>query len=83
MLPGETASCGGVKPIPTIEFRLFPPLLAKVRTLLKLPDVTGLKLTLTSPVWPGATLYGLPLRTVKGGLTVTLPARSKPPLLIT
>src|SRR5437879_2069239 len=80
---GVTASCAGVKPMPAKAFVRLPALLAKKAALLKLAAFGGLKLINTKPVWLEATLKELPLWIVNGGMVVTLPVRTNPPLLIT
>src|SRR5207249_7208573 len=49
-LDGATANSPGVKPLPVTALVLLPPLLVKATPLLKLPAVTGVKLTATLPV---------------------------------
>ena len=39
--------------MPVTAFVLFPPLLVKITTLLKLPPLVGVKVIATEPVWPG------------------------------
>ncbi len=82
-LAGVTPSLAGVMPTPVTRLVELPPLLVKTRLLLNVPAVTGMKLTLTVPVWPGATLYGVPLLIANGLDTATLPVRVRPPVLIT
>ena len=56
IVAGKTASCPGVSAEPVSKLVLLPPLLRKMALLVKNPLVMGVKTTLTSPVWPGATL---------------------------
>src|SRR6266568_4980812 len=47
---GETANCGSARPMPLIALVMFPPLLAKTISLLKLVALVGVKATVTTPV---------------------------------
>src|SRR5439155_2767474 len=81
--PGGTiSSLAGVRPVPLTVLVLFPPLLTKTTTLLKVAALVGLKLTCTAPDAPGARLKGLPLCTAKGRVVETEPVSVKPPLLV-
>src|ERR1700716_845822 len=62
---------GTTAPVPVTVLVLLPPLLVKTTTLLKLPALAGLKVTCTWPVWPGATLKGVPLAMAKGIVVAT------------
>ena len=55
-------------------------MLVKTTALLKLPEDKGLKVTVTSPVWPGATFKEPPAETLKGAVVATLTVNVKPPV---
>src|SRR5438105_2112732 len=54
-------AAGTSAPAPTSALVLLPPLLVRTNALVKPPALTGAKLTITCPVWPGFKLKGLPL----------------------
>src|SRR5436309_3728673 len=72
-MAGETASSLGVKPKPLSALMLLPPLLMKAMTLLEGPALVGAKLTITSPVCPGATAKSELPSIAKGGVVDTVP----------
>src|SRR6266404_1472936 len=63
---GETLIWPGVRPVPSSSFVETPPLLLKITLPMKTPPATGMKLTVTVPVRPGPTLYGVPLVITNG-----------------
>src|SRR6185369_11820956 len=79
MLAGRMASWGGVKPMPSTVLVLLPPEVLKKTRLLKLPAVTGLKVTSTEPVFPGSSAKP-PSGISKGGVVVMLPVRVTAPV---
>src|SRR5437660_334078 len=79
----EKAAEGGTAAEPVSKLVGLPALPATTARLLNAAAFVGLKLTNTRPVWPEATLKGLPLWIANGGTAVTLPVRTSPPLLIT
>ena len=83
-LNGLTASWAGITPTPVRALVDAPPLLARMRLVLKVPAATGANATVRFCVCPGATVKGLPAVMEYGApATVAEPVSARPPVLIT
>ena len=73
----------GSTPVPVTPLVALPPLLVKMTELVKSPGPAGIKATVTIPVWPGATEYGLPAAMENGATGLAVPVKVRPPVLMT
>src|SRR3989442_7592676 len=82
-LAAFTAIWPPVTPVPLTAVVEAPPLLANTTLVLNAPAASGANATVTVPVPPGATVYGLPAVTANGAAPPAVPFHVWPPVLIT
>ncbi len=80
---GVTTICPGNTPMPLRPLVETPPLLLNTTFVVNVPGVTGMKLTVTVPVWPPPIVNGLPPATLNGPAVVAAPVNVRSPALIT